>query len=92
MKYVIPFCVGAGGALCAFLIILLFRYYLRKGRQIRRSVFILTITAFMTIYGLASVLILNGGLVLTIVITSAFFIWGLMISAATSMALYNRKS
>ena len=91
MSDIVIFIFGAASGILAWLVILLFMYLIRIGKQTRRSVFVITMTILMAIYGLVTGLIDNSGLSLVIVLTLSLGAIGAMISLIVSLVLYNHK-
>jgi hypothetical protein len=67
---------GASASLITFLVILFFRHLLRKGKQIRRSAFVTTVTLLMAICGLVIVLVLDSGILPMVVLTLSMGVMG----------------
>ncbi len=82
---------GAVAGIITWLTILLFKHIFKTGRQIRRSIFIVIVTAIMAICGLVIGLI-NSSKTLIIIFILSFAIWGVMISFIVSLVLYRKKT
>lgn len=71
-----------------FMTIYLFAYLLKKGRQIRRSIFITTVTMLMAVSGLVIELAVNSEVLIVVVITLSMGAMGAIISVGISLAIY----
>jgi hypothetical protein len=91
MSDITLFLLSSFVGLLTWLIIWLFKFLIGRGKKIRRSFFIITVTTFMTICGAGIGLAANSGLLLLLILVFSFLAWGAMISIISSFVILKNK-
>ena len=90
-KDVFVFIGGCVAGLLAWFTIVLFRNQIRKGGQVRKSIFVTALTSLMAICGLVIGIITNGFGLLAIILMLSLGLIGTIISLIVGMVLYRSK-